>query len=252
MSQIALALLLTTLAGLSTTIGSAIAWLVRRPGPAFMALSLGFSAGVMLYISFVELLATGIQEIGLARGQLAFFAGFGTMFLIDMLVPHSYQSETDPRAPLSDSKLLRTGLLVALGIAIHNFPEGLATFAATLSNTHLGIAIAVTIALHNIPEGIAVAAPVYAATGSRSKAFTWSFLSGLAEPVGAALAALFLLPFLSPVLLASLLALVAGFMVFIALDELLPASRAFGREHLTILGVLIGMLVMATSLALLR
>jgi len=251
MSQVAFALLLTTFAGLSTTLGSAIAWLVRRPGPAFMALSLGFSAGVMVYISFVELLATGLEEIGFLRGQLAFFAGFGVMLAVDLLIPHSYQSETDPGLVLKDAKLLRTGLFVALGIAIHNFPEGLATFAGTLSSRQLGIAIALTVAIHNIPEGIAVSAPVYAATGSRSKAFTWSFLSGLSEPLGAAMAALVLLPFLSPMLLGALLSLVAGFMVFIALDELLPASRAFGREHLTILGVALGMTVMAASLALL-
>jgi ZIP family zinc transporter len=249
--QVAFALLLTTFAGLSTTLGSAIAWLVRRPGPAFMALTLGFSAGVMVYISFVELLAAGLEEIGLLWGQLAFFVGFGVMLAVDLLIPHSYQSETDPGISRKDAKLLRTGLFVALGIAIHNFPEGLATFAATLSSRQLGIAIALTVAIHNIPEGIAVSAPIYAATGSRSKAFMWSFLSGLSEPLGAAMAALVLLPFLSPALVGALLALVAGFMVFIALDELLPASRAFGREHLTILGVVLGMIVMAASLALL-
>ncbi|UCC67525.1 MAG: zinc transporter ZupT [Armatimonadota bacterium] len=251
MSQVVFALLLSAFAGLSTTLGSAIAWLVPRPGPAFMALTLGFSAGVMIYISFVELLAAGLEEIGFLWGQLAFFVGFGVMLTMDLLIPHSYQSETDPGISLKDAKLLRTGLFVALGIAIHNFPEGLATFAAALSSRQLGIAIALTVAIHNIPEGIAVSAPVYAATGSRSKAFMWSFLSGLSEPLGAAMAGLVLLPFLSPALLGALLALVAGFMVFIALDELLPASRTFGREHLTILGVVLGMIVMAASLALL-
>ena len=249
MPQIGLALLLTTFAGLSTTVGAAIAWLVRRPGPAFMALSLGFSAGVMLYVSFVELLAAGIEEIGLLWSQVAFFAGVGAMLLVDALIPHSYKGEEDPGMGVKDARLLRTGLFVALGVGIHNFPEGLATFAATLSSVQLGAAIAVTVAIHNIPEGIAVSAPIYAATGSRTKAFTWSFLSGLAEPLGAGAAALVLLPFLSPAVLGALLALVAGFMVFIALDELLPASHAFGKEHLTIVGVILGMAVMAVSLA---
>jgi ZIP family zinc transporter len=249
MSQIALALLLTTLAGLSTTLGGAVAWLVRRPSPAFMTLSLGFSAGVMVYVSFVELLAGGIEEIGLLWSQVTFFAGVGAMLLVDMLIPHSYQGEADPGMGVKDPRLLRTGMFVALGVGIHNFPEGLATFAATLKNVELGVAIAVTIAIHNIPEGIAVSAPIYAATGSRPKAFWWSFLSGLAEPVGAGAAALVLLPFLSPGVLGALLALVAGFMVFIALDELLPASQAYGREHWAIVGVILGMAAMAISLA---
>jgi len=249
MSQVALALMLTTLAGLATTLGGAVAWLVRRPSPRFMALSLGFSAGVMVYVSFVELLAAGIEEIGLLWGQVAFFAGVGAMLLVDMAIPHSYEGEVDPGIGVKDARLLRTGLFVALGVGIHNFPEGLATFAATLKNVELGGAIAVTIAIHNIPEGIAVSAPIYAATGSRKKAFWWSFLSGLAEPVGAGAAALVLLPFLSPSVLGALLALVAGFMVFIALDELLPASQAYGREHWAIVGVILGMAAMAISLA---
>jgi len=148
--------------------------------------------------------------------------------------------------------LLKTGLFVALGIGIHNFPEGMAAFAGALEDPALGIAIAVAIAIHNIPEGLAVSAPVYAATGSRGKAFLWSFLSGVAEPIGAGLAALVLMPFLSEMVLGFVLASVAGIMVFISLDELVPVARSFGEEHLSIVGIVAGMMVMALSLWMLQ
>jgi ZIP family zinc transporter len=260
-AQIGLALLLSAAAGLATTFGAVLGVVVRRPGSRFMAGALGFSAGVMLLVSFAELLAHATETLGLGRAHLLFFGGFLTMFLIDVLVPHDFLSEhcgpgsrsrnggpeaapADPRA----QRLMRTGVLVALGLGIHNFPEGLATFAGTLQSTGLGAALAVAIAVHNIPEGLAVAAPIYAATGSRRQAFLWSFFSGVAEPVGAGLAALLLFPFLTPVVLSALLALVAGFMVFVTLDELVPASREYGHAHLTIMTVLAGMAVMSLSL----
>ena len=128
----------------------------------------------------------------------------------------------------------------------------MAIFAGTLQDVRLSGAIAVAIAIHNIPEGIAVSAPVYAATHSRSKSFLWSFLSGVAEPVGAAIAAVILLPFLSPTVLGWILAAVAGIMVFISLDELIPLSKSFGREHLPIVGIIVGMVVMVFSLWMLK
>jgi ZIP family zinc transporter len=247
-ASVGIALLLSTLAGLSTTIGSVLGIFAREPGPRFMALTLGFSAGVMILVSFVELLQGGIEAIGFAWAHAAFFGGMGAMFLIDALIPHDYMAEEHhPRG-----RLLKTGLLVALGLGIHNFPEGMAAFAGALEDVRLGAAIAVAIAVHNIPEGLAVSAPIYAATGSRTKAFLWSFLSGVAEPVGALVAALVLLPFLSGPLLGVVLAGVAGIMVFISLDELVPVARSFGEEHLSIIGVVVGMVVMAASLWLLK
>lgn len=248
MKNFGIALLLTTLAGLSTTWGSLLGIFIRKPGPNFMSLCLGFSAGVMLLVSFVELLSKSIQSIGFLPAHLGFFAGIISIFIIDFLIPHEYMGEKDISGKKPEKNLIRTGLLVALGIGIHNFPEGMATFAGALEDLKLGGAIAFAIAIHNIPEGLAVSAPVYAATGSRGKAFLWSFLSGIAEPFGAGITGLFLLPFISPVLIGWLLSVVAGIMVFISLDELVPASRAFGREHLSILGVLLGMIVMALSL----
>ena len=276
MSEVGFALLLSALAGLSTTIGSLLALFVRKPGSRLMTLTLGFSGGVMILVSFVELLPGGIDALGFAGANLAFFGGMVAMFLIDELIPHDYMGEhhhTEAElvlSPLSlgqrtrgsaegngqdvalQSRLLKTGLFVALGLGIHNFPEGMASFATALSDPQLGIAIAIAIAIHNIPEGLAVSAPVYAATGSRSKAFWWSFLSGVAEPVGALLAALVLMPFLNEAILGVLLSAVAGIMVFISIDELLPVSRAYGEEHLSIVGIFVGMVVMSLSLWMLK
>jgi ZIP family zinc transporter len=204
----------------------------------------------MLHVSFVELLPTAMEDLGFAWAHVAFLGGMAAIFLVDMLVPHDYIGQEDHTE--EQGKLIRTGLLVALGIAIHNFPEGLATFAGSMMDVELGIAIAVAIAVHNIPEGLAVAAPIYAATGSRWRAFKWSLISGLSEPVGAAVAALILFPFLTPAVLAVFLALVAGFMVAIAIDELVPAAKSFHHEHVPILGVITGALVMAVSLWLLK
>ncbi|UCB51703.1 MAG: zinc transporter ZupT [Candidatus Zixiibacteriota bacterium] len=250
--NVGLALLLTTLAGLSTTLGSLLGLAVRKPGPRFMSATLGFSAGVMVLVSFVELLQGGIESIGFAYAHFGFFIGIIFIFAIDYLLPHQWAGHHDLQGSRSEDRLLRMGLLVALGVGIHNFPEGMATFAGTLKDTKLGVAIAVAIAIHNIPEGLAVSAPVYAATKSRGKAFFWSFISGLAEPAGAGVAAVFLLPFLTPALLGWILAFVAGVMVYIAFDELIPTSRSYGREHTAILGVILGMVVMSLSLWMLK
>lgn len=247
------AMLLTTFAGLATTIGSVIAIFFRTPGPRFMAFTLGFSAGVMILVSFVELLQGGIDSVGFVTAHTAFFVGIFAMFLIDYFVPHTYILEAtgEVRGADNPEKLRKASFFVALGIGIHNFPEGMVTLAGTLKDIDVGIALAVAVAIHNIPEGIAVAVPVYAVTRSAGTAFKWSFLSGLSEPVGALIAALILMPILSEVVLGWMLCLVAGFMVYISFDELLPVAHSYGEEHLPILGVVSGMVVMALSLALL-
>jgi len=191
------------------------------------------------------------DRIGIAL-LLTTGAGMLSFFLIDFLVPHEYIGQHDHPDVLPENRLMRMGVLVAFGIGIHNFPEGMATFVGTLDNLHVGIAIAVAIAIHNIPEGLAVSVPIYAATGSRGKAFLFSFLSRVSEPVGAGLAALVLLPFLTQRVLGWVLAAVAGIMVAISLDELVPAAKSFGDEHTPIVGVIFGMFVMALSLWLLK
>jgi len=250
---IGLALLLSTLAGLSTAIGSLIGILVVRPGPRFMSFILGFSGGVMILVSFVELLQEGIEAVGFMPAHLAFFGGMLIMFLIDVHIPHDYLEEHyTAKNGKENGRLLKAGLLVALGVAIHNFPEGIASLVGTLQDARLGVATSVAIAIHNIPEGLAISAPVSLATGSQKKALWWSMLSGVAEPIGAGVAALVLMPFLSLTLLGYVLAGVAGVMVFISLDELVPVACSFGEEHLPIVGAAVGMFVMALSLWLMQ
>jgi len=301
MSNVLISLGLTLFAGMATGIGSAIAFTAKRTNYRFLSVSTGFSAGVMLYVSFVEIFVKGTDALVESYGDYwghwvnaaSFFGGILLIGLVDNLIPaaenpHETHSEEetaplrDHSAPLPDyqaaiaetagepapgvhdhgsqhNKLMRMGLFTALAIAIHNFPEGLATFLAALQDPTLGVAIAVAIALHNIPEGISVSVPIYYATGNRKKAFMYSLLSGLAEPVGAGVAYGILWFFVGgetggipPQLMGILFGGVAGIMVYISLDELLPTSRAYGKGHDSLLGLIAGMLVMALSLLLMR
>ncbi len=265
--NVTFAFVLTLLAGLSTGIGSLIALLARRTNRKFLSFSLGFSAGVMTYISFVDLFPQAAEilggDYGVRWGRIAtaaaFFGGILFIALIHKLVPsvenpHEIRSVESMRmeAPADGAParhLMRTGVMMALVIGIHNFPEGIATFMAALQSPEIGLAIAVAIAIHNIPEGIAVSVPVYYATGSRRKAFLFSFLSGLAEPVGALVGYLILAPFLTPVLLGYIFAIIAGIMVYISFDELLPAAHRYGEHHVAIWGLIVGMAVMAAGIA---
>lgn len=291
---------LTVFAGMATGIGSIIAFTTKQSNLRFLSISTGFSAGVMLYVSFVEIFPKGVTSLTAAYGEgpgnwinvTAFFCGMILIGVIDNLVPsgenphetrsekkmipllstycgegpaeNSTQNTDDSGALAADEdprrkKLLRMGLFTALAITIHNFPEGLATFLAALQDSSLGIAIAIAIALHNIPEGISVSVPIYFSTGNRRRAFIYSFISGLAEPFGAGVAYLGLRFFLGgesgvmpPQVMGILFSGVAGIMVYISLDQLLPTSRAYGRGHDSIFGLLGGMVVMALSLLLLK
>jgi len=261
------AFVLTLLAGLSTGIGSILVFFTKKDNSKFLSISLGFSAGVMIYVSMVEILQeakiTLIQALGDVNGSWlavsAFFAGVIFIAVIDRLVPsednpHEVCSTTELRGihscPAEPTKLMRMGVFTAFAVAIHNFPEGLATFTAALQDFKLGAVIAVAVAIHNIPEGIAVGVPIYYATGNKKKAFRLSFLSGLSEPIGALIGMLILYRFLNDVVFGVLFASVAGIMVFISLDELLPMAREYGKAHLAIYGLISGMMVMALSLLL--
>ena len=254
--DIGLALILTTIAGLSTGIGSIIAYFIKKPKMKYLCFSLGLSAGVMFYVSFVELLPDAFVNVGEIWGIYAFFTGIIVIGLIDFLIPdienpHHYKDADYLKKGKTDKKLMRLGVMTAFAVAIHNFPEGLATFGTTLSNVQLGILIAFAIAIHNIPECISVSMPIYYATGDKKKAFYYSFLSGFAEPLGAIIGLIILLPFLSEWVLGFLLAFVAGIMVYISADELLPAAHRYGHGHCAILGLIIGMFIMAISLLML-
>lgn len=273
-SALLLAFAVTLGAGLATGIGSTIAFFAKTTNKGFFAVSMGFSAGVMIYLSFVEILpkaseyiareTSTVQAAAIAAGALV--AGLVLMAIIDALVPSGANphentnvellGESETQLPgteeMQSKALLRMGVFVALAIAIHNFPEGLATFLLVLDDPQIGIALAIAVAMHNIPEGIAVSVPVYYATKSRLKAFRLSFLSGLAEPAGAVIGYLILAQFLNDFVLGVIFAMVAGVMVFLAIDTLLPTARNSARGHLTVYGVIAGMAVMATSLVLLR
>lgn len=262
--NITLALLLTLFAGLSTGVGSLLAFFTRQTNRTFLSTALGFSAGVMIYVSFMEILPKSLESLKetypanpAAWLLLAgFFVGIGFIALIDRLVPefgnpHEARQIEDMQTEVKKNQLQRMGIMSALAIAIHNFPEGLVTFMATLADPQLGITIAIAVALHNIPEGIAVAVPIYYATGSRRKAFWFSLLSGLAEPAGALLGYFLLRPFFTPGFFGFIFAAVAGIMVFISLDELLPTAREYGTGHASIYALIAGMAVMAISLVLL-
>ncbi len=295
--NVLIAFAFTLLAGLSTGIGSALAFFADRTNTRFLAGSLGFSAGVMIYVSFVELLAGATNELiaamaseskGTWAATGAFFGGMALIALIDKLVPEvenphevkKVEEMNEPDGETSESwrntirkekgaipppekprhqekntgqtrQLMRMGTITALVIGIHNFPEGLATFMSTMQDTGIGFSIAIAIAIHNIPEGIAVSVPIFYATGNRKKAFLWSFLSGLTEPLGALVGYLVLRTFMTPTMSGLVLAGVAGIMVFISLDELLPSAEKYGEHHLSIYGAVAGMMVMAASLLLL-
>ena len=241
---------LSLFAGLSTGLGGLLVALKRNPSDTFLAASLGFSAGVMVYISLVELLPEGVASLeGTGRGQLwgtvAFFAGIAVIALIDRFVPDAINPHEDP----STGKTMRkVGVVTGLAIAVHNFPEGFASFVAALEDPALGLPIAIAIAIHNIPEGVAVAVPLRQATGSKWKAAGWATISGLAEPLGALIGFLLLRPFLGPETLGIAYAAIAGIMVFVSLDKLLPTAIQTGRHHTAIYGLIAGMAVMAVSL----
>ncbi|MGM9805034.1 MAG: zinc transporter ZupT [Candidatus Aphodosoma sp.] len=259
-TQILLALGLTLIAGLSTGIGGTIAFLTKRENIRFLTISLGFSAGVMLFVSFVDIFPTATElfseqfsDNALMATVIAFFCGMALIAIIDFLIPENdnpheiHELKDSP----TQSKFHKMGILLALSIAIHNFPEGLATFAVSLKGVDVALPMVLAIALHNIPEGTTIAIPIYQATGSRKKAMFYAFLSGLAEPLGAIIGFLILLPFWNSTIEASLLALTAGIMVYISMDELLPTSERYGQHHLSIMGVVLGMAIMAVSLILL-
>jgi len=256
---------LTLFAGLATGIGSVLSLVTSKTNTKFLSIALGFSAGVMIYVSMIEIFRKANLSLSAVLGEktgtiltvVSFFGGMFFIALIDKILPDANNpheahtvEEMDGQSDHHKDSLLRIGVFTALAIGIHNFPEGLATFTAALSDPNLGIPIAAAIAIHNIPEGIAVAVPIFYATGSRLKAFRLSFLSGLSEPIGALVGYLLLLRFFSDLTFGIIFAAVAGIMVFISIDELLPAAREYGEHHLSIYGLVSGMMVMAASLIL--
>ena len=269
------ALILTLIAGASTGIGGALVLFKKKLSSNFLAGALGLSAGVMIFISLAELYPEAQAEVanitsgahGKAFVLLAFFIGMGIITLIDFLIPEYENPHEAPGLSLgektaavdmvqnsgSTAALKKLGIMSALAIAVHNFPEGVATFVGALNNPEMGAGITFAIALHNIPEGIAVAIPIYYATKSKGKALLYATMSGLSELFGAilciAITAIFGIDMSgSGMAFPLILSAVAGIMVYISLDELLPTAEKYGKHHIAIGGVVAGMAIMAVSL----
>lgn len=260
--SIIIALLLTIFAGGCTGIGAILSFFTRRDNTKILSAAMGLSAGVMVYISFMEMLPQARAALSGEYGEraatwwilVAFFAGIAIIALIDKFIPedenpHEMHTMSELAVPGNHhTGLKRTGTMLAIAIGIHNFPEGMATFISALDGLDVALPIVIAIAIHNIPEGIAVSVPIYQATGDRRKAFRYSLLTGLAEPVGAVAGMALLLPFWSPLVNAICLATVAGIMVYISFDELLPGSERYGHHHLALAGVIAGMALMGLTL----
>ncbi len=229
--NIGFALLLSVLAGLSTCIGGTIAYFIKKPRLVYLSLVLGFSAGVMIYISFMELLPRAFEGLGKIECLAAFFLGIIIIGLIDMSIPmiknpHHYKDFSDygeSKENKTNKIIMKTGMLSALALAIHN-----------------------------IPEGISVSVPIFYATKNKKKAFFYTFLSGIAEPIAAVIGVLVLLPFISIQIVSLLMSFAAGIMIYISIDELLPMAHRYGHSHTVIIGIVLGMFIIAISLFLLQ
>ena len=253
-------LLMTVIAGLATVLGGFITFFVKKNNMKTLSLGLGFSAGVMIFVSFTEILNDAKELLSVHfpnNYKWLIFFGFilGTIIskLIDTFIPDHVDEDLfneDGKTPESHHHIKRAGILTAIAIAIHNFPEGLGTFLVSSQNLTLGISVALAIALHNIPEGIAVALPIYHATGKKRYAIWYSFWTGMTEPLGA-LIGLFLLNTLLPqACVGFLMAMVIGIMIYIAFDTLLPLSHEYGDWHYVITGIMSGIIVIWASLLL--
>ncbi|KAA8731338.1 zinc transporter ZupT [Acinetobacter qingfengensis] len=253
------AFLVTVLASLATVIGGALVLFAKQPSPRLLSFGLAFAGGAMVYVSLTEILNKSIaafsegygEKFGFAYGSLSFLTGILLVIMIDRLVPNPHEALDQAQVEQHNHNrkaLYRTGLLTLFAITAHNFPEGLATFFATLGSASVGMPLAVAIAIHNIPEGIAIALPVYMATQNKRLALLASFISGMAEPVGALLGYAILAPFMSPLVYGLVFGLIGGVMVFLALDELLPAAKRYAKGHETVYGLVTGMSVLSLSL----
>ncbi len=265
--EVILSLGLTTIVGLSMAVGSLLSFLVKETNKKFLSLSLSFSAGIMIYVSFMAILPEGIELIegyyGEESGHLIALGGFFGGMLITAIVEklvhrfgghyhghdhHDNDCHHHEHHGENGEHLSKLGLMSAIAIAIHNLPEGLAIFTAGLKDISVAIPIAAAVILHNIPLSIAISVPIYYSTGSKQKAFLYSLLVGLCQPVGAIIGYLILSSFFNDLLFGILFSIVAGIMIFVSLDELLPSSQKYEDHHISVYGAIAGMIVMALSI----
>lgn len=268
--EVILSLGLTTIVGLSMGLGSLLSFFVKETNKKFLALSLSFSAGIMIYVSFMAILPEGMELIEEAMGEHGNFIALGAFFggmlitaIVEKLVhkfgghyhghdhdnghhhDHEHHHEHHHH---EEGHLSKLGLMSAIAIAIHNLPEGLAIFTAGLKDITVAVPIAAAVVLHNIPLSIAISVPIYYSTGSKKKAFLYSLLVGLCQPFGAIMGYLILSRFFNDMVFGVLFSIVAGIMIFVSLDELLPASQKYEDHHLSVYGAIAGMIIMALSM----
>ncbi|MGL5351846.1 MAG: zinc transporter ZupT [Clostridium sp.] len=246
-------IVLSVLAGLSTVIGAFIVFFSKSENKKLITFSLSFSAGVMITISFTDLFPQAERTLSKYNGNVSgiFFSllfliiGAFIAMLIDSFIPSEDKSNSTNIT--NDSKLFRVGFVSMIALMLHNFPEGIATYVSAYEDTALGIYIAVAIALHNIPEGISIAMPIYYSTGSKLKAFKYTFYSGIAEPAGAIIAFIFLKPFINEIILSVIFAIVSGIMLYIAFAELIPAARKYGHHKTYLFSLFLGICIIPIS-----
>ena len=255
-----IALLMTLFAGLSTAIGGGIAFVVKKNNLKALSIGLGFSAGVMIFLSFNEIIpeAAKMLELNFPNDHnwivyLGFIIGIIVAILIDYFLPDHIDTEElmHPEVPGNNRHMLkRAGLFTTIAICVHNFPEGMATFLTTTQDITLGFSVALAIAIHNIPEGISVALPMYHVTGKKRYAMLYAALSGITEPIGALVGMFVFSIFLPQALIGALMSAVAGIMIYIAFDTLLPLAKEYGNWHLSMIGIVSGILFIWISLIL--
>ncbi len=261
--QVMTAFLVCTAAASATMLGAFTILWTKGPNPRLLAFGLAFAGGAMVYVSLVEIFTKSHlaflniwpDKIAYSAATFSFFVGMMALILLDYLLPNPHlklEARENNTHPHTHTHLKRVSFFATLAITAHNFPEGCATFFATLDHPNVGITLAIAIALHNIPEGVSIAIPVYFATGSKRTAFLATLMSAIAEPAGAIIGYTILAPFLSPLVYGVLFGFIAGAMVYLALDELLPTARRYARGHETVYGLVSGMMILAASLALFR
>ncbi|WP_373505267.1 zinc transporter ZupT [Aestuariivirga sp.] len=258
-TNFAIALAVCAAAALSTVLGSLFVVFAKEPNPRLLSFGLAFAGGAMVYVSLVEIFWKADSSFAVLYdpkqayiyATLSFFAGVLLLVLVDRFVPNPHGAISSSNGD-SQNHIKRVGLLAAVAITAHNLPEGLATFLATLESPVVGVPLAAAIAIHNIPEGVSIAIPVYYATGSKKKALLATCVSALAEPAGALIGYAVLAPFLTPSVFAVVFGMIAGAMVFLALDELLPTAKRYAKGHETVYGMVCGMAALAASLVLFK
>ena len=258
MNNYIIPLILTLCAGMSTLLGGFVTFFVKRNNLKALSIGLGFSAGVMVYVSLSELINEAAQMLSnfysvipakaLAFG--GFFFGIIIAIIIDYFIPDHIESDflnTSKRCQ-QRHKIRRAGLITAMAVTLHNFPEGIATFLVSSQDLMLGVPVAIAIAIHNIPEGIAIALPIFHSTGKKRLAILYSFLSGISEPIGGLIGVLLLKTIMPEQTIGIMTAAVAGIMVYLSFDTLLPLAREYGENHHVIIGIVSGMLIMSLGL----